>query len=54
MKLSEFARKEGISYITAYRWWKKGYLNGKQVPSGTILIDEKYPIKEKGEKNEKG
>jgi predicted site-specific integrase-resolvase len=46
MKLSAFAKNEGIAYLTAYRWWRLGYLNGKQAASGTILIDEKHPMKE--------
>jgi putative resolvase len=45
MKLSHFAKKEGISYITAYRWWKLGYLNGRQTASGMILIDDENPHK---------
>ena len=45
MKLSEFAKQEGIPYRTAYGWWKKGYLNGKTRPSGSIVIDDNNPIK---------
>ncbi|HEY8449762.1 MAG TPA: IS607 family transposase, partial [Bacillota bacterium] len=26
MKLSEWAKREGISYISAWRWWKAGRL----------------------------
>ena len=47
MKLSTFARREGVTYLTAYRWWRLGYLNGKQVASGTILIDDINPCKER-------
>jgi len=40
MKLSDYARKEGISYVTAWRWWKQGIIKGRQSPTGTILVDE--------------
>ncbi|WP_446388673.1 IS607 family transposase [Coleofasciculus sp. B1-GNL1-01] len=38
MKLSDYAKKAGISYRTAWRWWKQGNLTGYQLPSGTIII----------------
>jgi putative resolvase len=38
MKLSEYARQNGISYKTAWRWWKDGTLAGKQMPSGTVIL----------------
>ena len=42
MKLSKWAKENGISYLTAYRWAKSGKLEGvKIIPTGTILIDEK-------------
>lgn len=31
MKLSEYARQQGISYRTAFRWWKAGTIKGYQV-----------------------
>jgi len=40
MKLSEYAKKVGVSYRTAWRWWKQGTLGGYQLPSGTIIIEE--------------
>ena len=41
MKLSEWARRNGISYKTAWLWWKKGKLPvpAHQTPTGTILVD---------------
>jgi predicted site-specific integrase-resolvase len=45
MKLSVYAKKIGIPYRTAHSWWQMGYLNGKQYPSGTILIDDSQPEK---------
>ncbi len=42
MKLSDWARKQGISYLTAWRWFKAGKLAvpARQLPTGTILVDE--------------
>ena len=41
MKLSDWARQQGISYITAWRWYKAGKLpvSANKTPSGTILVD---------------
>lgn len=41
MKLSDWARADGVSYKTAWLWWKKGQLPvpARQLPSGTILVD---------------
>ena len=45
MKLSDWARKQGISYMTAWRWFKAGKLPvpARQLPTGTILVDEPNP-----------
>jgi len=43
MKLSDYARKIGISYRTAWRWYKSGRLKGYQVDTGTIIITEPLP-----------
>ena len=40
MKLSEYAKQNSITYRTAWTHWKKGYINGKQLASGTIIILE--------------
>lgn len=42
MKLSEWAKKQGISYHTAWRWFKEGKLpvRAEQTPSSTILVYE--------------
>ncbi len=40
MKLSIYAKKKGITYLTALRHWQKGYLKGEQLASGTIVIFE--------------
>jgi len=41
MKLSAYARKVGISYKTALKWYHAGKIKGQQMDTGTILIDEK-------------
>ena len=40
MKLSEYAKQQGISYRTALRWWQAGNIQGYQAPSGTIIVTE--------------
>jgi len=44
MKLSTFAKRQGISYSTALRWWKAGQIKGYQAPSGTIIVYEDEPV----------
>jgi putative resolvase len=41
MKLSDWARQQGISYITAWRWFQAGKLPvpARQLPTGTILVE---------------
>ena len=40
MKLSEWAERQGIHYMTAWRWWKAGKLPvpAYQSPSGSIIV----------------
>ncbi|MGC8720268.1 MAG: IS607 family transposase, partial [Thermodesulforhabdaceae bacterium] len=42
MKLSEWAKRKGISYMTAWRMWKTGKLPvpAEQLPTGTVVV---YP-----------
>jgi putative resolvase len=40
MKLSQYAKKVGVTYRTAFRWWQLGDIKGYQLPSGTIVITE--------------
>lgn len=42
MKLSEWARKNGIHYNTARNWFKNGTLpvRAKKLPTGTIMVEE--------------
>jgi predicted site-specific integrase-resolvase len=39
MKLSDYAKLKGVHYLTAYRWWKDGRLNGQQMGTGTIIVE---------------
>jgi putative resolvase len=39
MKLSQYAKQQGISYSTALRWWHQGTIRGYQAPSGTIIVE---------------
>ncbi|MCI0388476.1 MAG: IS607 family transposase [Acidobacteria bacterium] len=45
MKLSDWAKSQGITYQTAWRWFKAGKLPVKtvQAPSGTILVEPERP-----------
>jgi predicted site-specific integrase-resolvase len=49
MKLSQYAKQQGISYRTALRWWQAGHIKGYQISTGTILVTEDEPAP----KNEK-
>lgn len=47
MKLSVWAKREGLTYKTAYRLWKDGQLPvpSKQLATGTILLEEAPVVK---------
>jgi len=49
MKLSEYARKKSVTYRTAWNHWKSGKLEGEQLSTGTIVVNE--PIKNNHIKN---
>jgi len=40
MKLSNYAKKLGIHYNTAYRMFRRGQIAGYQLPTGTVIIQE--------------
>jgi len=40
MKLSAYAHQLGISYRTAWRWFKAGKITGFQADTGTIIVTE--------------
>ena len=45
MKLSSYARQIGVSYRTAWRWFKAGKLTGFQADTGTIIVTDPTPGK---------
>jgi predicted site-specific integrase-resolvase len=42
MKLSQYAKKTGISYKTAWRWYKAGTLDAYQTHSGMVVVREPH------------
>jgi putative resolvase len=41
MKLSQYAKKLGVCYKTAWRYYKDGSIPGAyQLPSGTIIVPD--------------
>jgi len=40
MKLSQYAKKAGVTSKTAWRWYKAGALDAYQTPTGTIVVRE--------------
>jgi predicted site-specific integrase-resolvase len=40
VKLSDYARQVGVTYKTAWQWWKTGQLDAYQLPTGTIIVRE--------------
>lgn len=50
MKLSEFAKRTGVTYKTAWRMFNRGELNGYKMPNGTIIIDDGSPLNYKDSK----
>lgn len=47
MKLSDWAESQGINYMTAWRWFKRGKMPVKafQTPSGMILVQQVNEVK---------
>jgi putative resolvase len=43
MKLSDYAKQQGIRYETAWRWFRDGKIKGRRVGAHTILIEEERP-----------
>jgi predicted site-specific integrase-resolvase len=42
MKLSEYAKKLGVHYVTALRYWKAGKVKGFKTHTGTIIVTEDF------------
>jgi putative resolvase len=40
MRLSTYAKQMGVSYKTAFRWWKAGKLDAYQLDTGTVIVRE--------------
>ncbi|MGI9058431.1 MAG: IS607 family transposase, partial [Ktedonobacteraceae bacterium] len=38
MKLSQYAKQTGISYKTAWRWYKAGTLDAYKTATGTVIV----------------
>jgi predicted site-specific integrase-resolvase len=47
MKLSIYAKKLGICYKTAWRYWKAGKLDAYQTSTGTVIVREEQKREEK-------
>jgi putative resolvase len=47
MKLSTWAKKQGVSYRTAWNWYRQGKLpvSAYQVETGTIIVEDGKPTK---------
>lgn len=52
IKLSKYAKNNGICYMTAYRHFHLGLLKGVQLQTGTILIEDNNLIDEKIKKEQ--
>jgi predicted site-specific integrase-resolvase len=44
MKLSEYAKQVGVTYKTAWQWWKDGQLDAYQLPTGTIIVRDRPAV----------
>lgn len=40
MKLSDYAKKVGVTYKTAWQWYRAGKIRGYQMDTGTIIITD--------------
>lgn len=40
MKLSDYAKRVGVTYKTAWQWWKDERLDAYQLPTGTVIVQE--------------
>jgi putative resolvase len=39
-KLSDYAKQVGVTYMTAWQWWKAGQLEAYHLPTGTSIVWE--------------
>jgi hypothetical protein len=40
MKLSDYAKQQGVRYETAWRWFRDGKIKGRRIGAHTILVEE--------------
>src|SRR5690349_14781834 len=40
MKLSDYAKQQGVRYETAWRWFRDGKIKGRRIGKHTILVEE--------------
>jgi len=45
MKLSQYAKKVGVSYKTAYRWYRAGTLDAYKTATGIIIVRDTHDEK---------
>jgi predicted site-specific integrase-resolvase len=51
MKLSDYAKQQGVRYETAWRWFRDGKIKGHRVGKHTVMIDEgQEPVSEQQKK----
>jgi predicted site-specific integrase-resolvase len=43
VKLSAHAKQVGVTYKTAYQWWKTGQLCAYQSPTGATIVRQPKP-----------
>jgi putative resolvase len=46
MKLSDYAKQQGVRYETAWRWFRDGKIKGRRIGKHTILVDEQEETQE--------
>ena len=44
MKLSDYAKQQGVRYETAWRWFQDGKIKGHRIGAHTIMIDEGHGV----------
>jgi predicted site-specific integrase-resolvase len=40
MKVSEYAKQQGVRYETGWRWFRDGKIKGRRIGAHTILVEE--------------
>jgi predicted site-specific integrase-resolvase len=46
MKMSQYARQQGIRYRTALQWFRARMIKGYQAPTGMIIVSEGETVPE--------